>query len=239
MEETKYALHYESSTFEQCRKSNQRPDKKLKQLTSKEHKITIYISSSDNFWEQITSWSNKTLDDPLEKLDGDLETTKNSKTQPETAPLEININEDSSESAIMETFNRKYAELLLDIENKNLYSCFGSTLMITAEDEAKQHQAWSEDKPIMKWVDSDEHECLSNRTKGKHLSSWQRAHIIKILAKYPEDRHMIKSIYKLSQTLFSNLLRVEQAQSKLDECILFLWVFNQKLPINSRPSLKI
>ena len=150
MEETNYALHYESSIFEQCRKSNQRPDKKLKQLTSKEHKITIYISSSDNFWEQVTSWSNKTLDDLLEKLDGVLETTKNSKTQPETAPLETNINEDSSESAIKETFNRKYAELLLDIENKNLYSCFGSTLMITAEDEAKQHQAWSEDKPIMK-----------------------------------------------------------------------------------------
>ena len=141
MEEIKHALHYESSTFEHCRKSNQQPDKKLKQLSSKEHKITIYISSSDNFWEQVTSWSNKTLDDLLEKLYGILETTKNSKTQPETAFLEANINEDSSESAIMETFTRKYAELLLDIESKNLNSCFGSTLMITAEDEAKQHQA--------------------------------------------------------------------------------------------------
>ena len=192
------------------------PTTRIKKLMSKEHKLGIYISSSYNFWEQVDQWTKETLEEICKVLNDCTKNKENKDKHSDTISVRSCITAKMSESDIMENFKVKLDKLLFDIEECNLHASFEDALIVTSEDELVYKVAPSQNNTTLKWINSIEHEELLKRRKGKHLSARQKAHIIRTLAEFPEDRKMIKSLYKLSPNILHKLSKVAETRVEYD-----------------------
>lgn len=71
----------------------------------------------------------------------------------------------------------------------------------------------------LKWIEAEHHEFLRARKRGQHLSQQDRVYLSGLLLQFPEWRHQVRRLYKLSNSTCRRLIEYsrEQNQTKTED----------------------